>query len=84
MSDSEVEISSEQHWSCIAAGKPRPTIRWLRNGQPLTTQVTPRTHTHTHTAAFMNLLKTSIGPNVPCIFFILLTWLGIPLVTATI
>lgn len=46
MSDSEVEISSEQHWSCIAAGKPRPTIRWLRNGQSLTTQVTPRTHTH--------------------------------------
>lgn len=40
MSDFEVEISSEQHWSCIAAGKPRPSIRWLRNGQPLTTQVT--------------------------------------------
>ncbi|XP_030634184.1 contactin-2 [Chanos chanos] len=38
MSDSEVEISSELHWSCIASGKPRPTIRWLRNGQPLGTQ----------------------------------------------
>uniref|UniRef100_A0AAY4CNZ4 Contactin 2 n=1 Tax=Denticeps clupeoides TaxID=299321 RepID=A0AAY4CNZ4_9TELE len=38
MSDSEVEISSELHWSCMAAGKPRPTIRWLRNGQPLSTQ----------------------------------------------
>ncbi|XP_070815011.1 contactin-2 [Chaetodon trifascialis] len=38
MSDSEVEISSELHWSCIAAGKPRPSIRWLRNGQPLSTQ----------------------------------------------
>uniref|UniRef100_G3PC47 Contactin-2 n=1 Tax=Gasterosteus aculeatus aculeatus TaxID=481459 RepID=G3PC47_GASAC len=39
MSDSEVEISSELLWSCIAAGKPRPSVRWLRNGQPLSTQV---------------------------------------------
>uniref|UniRef100_A0A3Q3T360 Contactin 2 n=1 Tax=Mastacembelus armatus TaxID=205130 RepID=A0A3Q3T360_9TELE len=38
MNDSEVEISSELHWSCVAAGKPRPSIRWLRNGQPLSTQ----------------------------------------------
>ncbi|KAJ3601776.1 hypothetical protein NHX12_029540, partial [Muraenolepis orangiensis] len=38
MSDSEVEISSELHWSCMAAGKPRPSVRWLRNGQPLSTQ----------------------------------------------
>lgn len=46
MSDSEVEISSELQWSCAAAGKPRPTIRWLRNGQPLITQVS---HVHTYT-----------------------------------
>uniref|UniRef100_A0AAR2LD54 Contactin 2 n=1 Tax=Pygocentrus nattereri TaxID=42514 RepID=A0AAR2LD54_PYGNA len=39
MSDSEVEISSELHWSCVAAGKPRLIIRWLRNGMPLGTQV---------------------------------------------
>ncbi|KAJ7999515.1 hypothetical protein DPEC_G00195230 [Dallia pectoralis] len=38
MSDSEVEISSELHWNCVAAGKPRPSIRWLRNGQALITQ----------------------------------------------
>ncbi|KAF4093717.1 hypothetical protein AMELA_G00005100 [Ameiurus melas] len=38
MSDSEVEISSELHWSCVAAGKPRPLIHWLRNGLPLSTQ----------------------------------------------
>ncbi|CAB1354046.1 unnamed protein product, partial [Coregonus sp. 'balchen'] len=38
MSDSEVEISSELHWTCVAAGKPRPSIHWLRNGQPLSTQ----------------------------------------------
>uniref|UniRef100_A0A8C2CPN7 Contactin 2 n=1 Tax=Cyprinus carpio TaxID=7962 RepID=A0A8C2CPN7_CYPCA len=35
MSDSEVEISSELQWSCAAAGKPRPTIHWLRNGHNL-------------------------------------------------
>ncbi|CAB1315313.1 unnamed protein product [Coregonus sp. 'balchen'] len=38
MSDSEVEISSELPWTCVGAGKPRPSIRWLRNGQPLSTQ----------------------------------------------
>ncbi|KAJ8377690.1 hypothetical protein AAFF_G00254710 [Aldrovandia affinis] len=38
MSDSEVEISSELHWSCVAAGKPKPSMRWLRNGLPLKTQ----------------------------------------------
>ncbi|KAM4741647.1 contactin-2 [Anableps anableps] len=38
MSDSEVEISSELHWSCLAAGKPRPAIRWIRNGLFLITQ----------------------------------------------
>uniref|UniRef100_A0A667YCI8 Contactin 2 n=1 Tax=Myripristis murdjan TaxID=586833 RepID=A0A667YCI8_9TELE len=37
MSDSEVEISSQSHWSCVASGKPRPSVRWLRNGQPLAT-----------------------------------------------
>uniref|UniRef100_A0A674NVD0 Contactin-3 n=1 Tax=Takifugu rubripes TaxID=31033 RepID=A0A674NVD0_TAKRU len=36
MSDSEVEISSELLWSCIAAGKPKPSVRWLRNGQSIT------------------------------------------------
>lgn len=38
MSDSEVEISSDLHWVCVAAGKPRPSIRWLRNGLALSTQ----------------------------------------------
>lgn len=47
MTDSEVEISSDLQWSCVAAGKPRPSVRWLRNGQPLSTQVTQHTHTHT-------------------------------------
>lgn len=61
MSDSEVEISSELLWSCIAAGKPRPTVRWLRNGQPISTQVA-WTHaggggwTHTHLQTFRLLV----------------------------
>ncbi|XP_064156572.1 contactin-2-like isoform X1 [Anguilla rostrata] len=38
MSNSEVEISSEMRWSCAAAGKPKPSIHWLRNGLPLRTQ----------------------------------------------
>uniref|UniRef100_A0A8C4RV69 Contactin-3 n=1 Tax=Erpetoichthys calabaricus TaxID=27687 RepID=A0A8C4RV69_ERPCA len=38
MSDTESEINSVLRWSCVAAGKPRPTIRWLRNGQPLNSQ----------------------------------------------
>ncbi|XP_064162210.1 contactin-2 [Anguilla rostrata] len=38
MSDSEVEISAQLRWSCMAAGKPRPSVRWLRNGQPLASQ----------------------------------------------
>nr|XP_023659474.1 contactin-2-like [Paramormyrops kingsleyae]XP_023659476.1 contactin-2-like [Paramormyrops kingsleyae] len=38
MSDSEVEISSELRWSCASAGKPRPSVRWLRNGQSISTQ----------------------------------------------
>ncbi|XP_069489234.1 contactin-2 [Ambystoma mexicanum] len=38
ITDTEANIGSNLHWSCAAAGKPRPTTRWLRNGQPLTSQ----------------------------------------------
>ncbi|XP_062998357.1 contactin-2 [Elgaria multicarinata webbii] len=38
ITDREADIGSDLHWSCAAAGKPRPTIRWLRNGRPLTSQ----------------------------------------------
>ncbi|XP_066559318.1 contactin-2 isoform X2 [Amia ocellicauda] len=38
ISDSEKEISSELRWRCVAGGKPRPSIRWLRNGQLLASQ----------------------------------------------
>lgn len=67
MSDSEVEISSELHWSCMAAGKPRPSVRWLRNGQPLTTQVTRRIHVpytcadvHTQAGGLQRLLTSYV------------------------
>uniref|UniRef100_A0A8D0DK78 Contactin 2 n=1 Tax=Salvator merianae TaxID=96440 RepID=A0A8D0DK78_SALMN len=38
ITDKEADIGGELRWSCAASGKPRPTIRWLRNGQPLTSQ----------------------------------------------
>uniref|UniRef100_A0A8C3XG01 Contactin-2 n=1 Tax=Cyanoderma ruficeps TaxID=181631 RepID=A0A8C3XG01_9PASS len=38
ISDTEADIGSDLRWSCVASGKPRPTVRWLRDGQPLTSQ----------------------------------------------
>uniref|UniRef100_A0A8D0H9P3 Contactin 2 n=1 Tax=Sphenodon punctatus TaxID=8508 RepID=A0A8D0H9P3_SPHPU len=38
IADREADIKSDLRWSCAAAGKPRPMIRWLRNGQSLTSQ----------------------------------------------
>ncbi|XP_066489779.1 contactin-1 [Tiliqua scincoides] len=34
INDTERDIGSEFHWPCVAAGKPIPTIRWLKNGLP--------------------------------------------------
>ncbi|KAB0391755.1 hypothetical protein E2I00_005187 [Balaenoptera physalus] len=36
--DMEADIGSNLHWECAAAGKPRPTVRWLRDGDPLASQ----------------------------------------------
>ncbi|XP_025061329.1 contactin-2 isoform X2 [Alligator sinensis] len=38
ITDTEADIGSDLRWSCAAAGKPRPAIRWLRNGQLLISQ----------------------------------------------
>ncbi|XP_075469858.1 contactin-2 isoform X2 [Ascaphus truei] len=38
ISDTEAKIGSDLLWSCAASGKPRPAIRWLRDGVPLTSQ----------------------------------------------
>ncbi|XP_029429716.1 contactin-2 isoform X2 [Rhinatrema bivittatum] len=38
ISDTSADIGSHLRWSCAAAGKPRPTVRWLKNGQPLSSQ----------------------------------------------
>uniref|UniRef100_A0A2K6LEZ4 Contactin 2 n=1 Tax=Rhinopithecus bieti TaxID=61621 RepID=A0A2K6LEZ4_RHIBE len=38
ISDTEADIGSNLRWGCAAAGKPRPTVRWLRNGEPLASQ----------------------------------------------
>lgn len=39
ISDTEADIGSNLRWACAAAGKPRPMVRWLRNGEPLASQV---------------------------------------------
>lgn len=42
ISDTEADIGANLRWGCAAAGKPRPTVRWLRNGEPLASQVSAR------------------------------------------
>ncbi|KAJ7329753.1 hypothetical protein JRQ81_015927 [Phrynocephalus forsythii] len=34
INDTERDLGSEFHWPCVAAGKPIPTIRWLKDGLP--------------------------------------------------
>ncbi|KAG8451010.1 hypothetical protein GDO86_003333, partial [Hymenochirus boettgeri] len=38
ITNTEAKIGSDLIWSCAASGKPRPTIRWLGDGKPLTSQ----------------------------------------------
>ncbi|XP_042152482.1 contactin-5 [Oncorhynchus tshawytscha] len=38
INDSQLDSGDQLHWECKATGKPRPTYRWLRNGEPLTPQ----------------------------------------------
>ncbi|KAM4587784.1 contactin-4 isoform 1-T1 [Odontesthes bonariensis] len=40
--DAHMAIDANLQWECKAIGKPRPTYRWLKNGQPLT--ATGRVH----------------------------------------
>ncbi|KAJ8342773.1 hypothetical protein SKAU_G00327010 [Synaphobranchus kaupii] len=38
INDTELDSGEQLQWECKAAGKPRPTYRWLRNGVPLLSQ----------------------------------------------
>ncbi|XP_012587552.1 PREDICTED: contactin-4-like [Condylura cristata] len=38
MSDVRVAIEDSVSWECRATGRPRPTYRWLKNGEPLLAQ----------------------------------------------
>lgn len=37
--DAHMVIDARLQWDCKAVGKPRPTYKWLKNGQPLTAEV---------------------------------------------
>ncbi|KAK7916148.1 hypothetical protein WMY93_011909 [Mugilogobius chulae] len=38
LKDTQMAIDTNLQWECKALGKPRPTYRWLKNGQTLTSQ----------------------------------------------
>ncbi|XP_037346353.2 contactin-4 [Pungitius pungitius] len=38
LKDAHMAIDANLQWECKAMGKPRPTYKWLKNGQPLATQ----------------------------------------------
>lgn len=41
--DADIAIDAGLQWECKAMGNPRPTYKWLKNGQILTAEVrTPR------------------------------------------
>ncbi|XP_017282455.1 contactin-4 [Kryptolebias marmoratus] len=40
LKDAHMAIDANLQWECKAIGKPRPTYRWLKNGQSLTTKGT--------------------------------------------
>uniref|UniRef100_A0A672N0G8 Contactin-5 n=1 Tax=Sinocyclocheilus grahami TaxID=75366 RepID=A0A672N0G8_SINGR len=38
INDTQLDSGEQLHWESRATGKPRPTYRWLRNGEPLNSQ----------------------------------------------
>ncbi|XP_016417720.1 contactin-5 isoform X2 [Sinocyclocheilus rhinocerous] len=38
INDTQLDSGEQLHWECRATGKPKPTYRWLRNGEPLNSQ----------------------------------------------
>lgn len=44
INDTQMDSGEKLQWECKAMGRPRPTYRWLRNGSPLTSEVTALRH----------------------------------------
>lgn len=38
--DTEVAVEDTLYWDCRASGKPKPSYRWLKNGEQLSIEVT--------------------------------------------
>uniref|UniRef100_A0A6Q2ZIA4 Contactin-5 n=1 Tax=Esox lucius TaxID=8010 RepID=A0A6Q2ZIA4_ESOLU len=38
INDTQLDSGEQLQWECRATGRPRPSYRWLRNGQPITQQ----------------------------------------------
>uniref|UniRef100_A0A3P8Z8Y1 Contactin-5 n=1 Tax=Esox lucius TaxID=8010 RepID=A0A3P8Z8Y1_ESOLU len=39
INDTQLDSGEQLQWECRATGRPRPSYRWLRNGQPITQQM---------------------------------------------
>uniref|UniRef100_A0A670JEQ7 Contactin 1 n=1 Tax=Podarcis muralis TaxID=64176 RepID=A0A670JEQ7_PODMU len=59
------DIGSEFHWPCVAAGKPLPTMRWLKNGIPVGFR-----YAHSHVDFFPQGSRNIISKSIYiCVFF---------------
>lgn len=59
--DADIAIDAGLQWECKAMGNPRPTYKWLKNGQILTAEVrTPRIKRRRRKAAEVSLINPSL------------------------
>uniref|UniRef100_A0A3P9LQE2 Contactin 4 n=1 Tax=Oryzias latipes TaxID=8090 RepID=A0A3P9LQE2_ORYLA len=59
LKDAQMAIDANLQWECKAFGEPRPTYRWLKNGQPLTTH--GRIHAEANTLTISKIALSDSG-----------------------